>query len=234
MKKISRFTGFSNETFSFLKALQTNNNKDWFEAHREVYVRFLVDPLRCLVNDLGHFMLIIDPHFDVTPAINRTISRIYRDTRFSKNKSPYKTTAWITFKRPGKDWRNSPAYFFELSADSYRFGMGFYGASPNTMSSVRQRIDKKPEEFEKVIALYKKQDVFHIEGEKYVRIINKEKSEEIQDWYQRRNLYFVCTKRINRILFSERLVENLSSSFFLLAPLYQYLLKVKENDAIVT
>ncbi len=57
----------------------------------------------------------------VSPQINRTISRIYRDTRFSKDKSPYKTTMWVTFKRPVKEWQNAPAYFFEITLESYRY-----------------------------------------------------------------------------------------------------------------
>jgi hypothetical protein len=60
----------------------------------------LVVMLVILVGALGEFMLSIDPWFEVTPAVDRTISRIYCDTRFAKDKSPYKTTMWITFKRP--------------------------------------------------------------------------------------------------------------------------------------
>jgi uncharacterized protein (TIGR02453 family) len=231
MKQTDSFAGFSKETLSFLKSLQMNNNKEWFEKHKEDYNLYLLNPLRSLVNDLSEFMLTIDPHFEVSPAINRTISRIYRDTRFTKDKSPYKTTAWITFKRPKKDWKDSPAYFFELSRDSYRFGMGLYSASPNTMSLFREAIDEKPEEFNEAIRFYRKQDIFHIEGEKYVRIIDKNKTTETLDWYQRKNLYLVCNRKIDNMLFSQNLVENLSTSFALLEPLYQYLLKVRENDA---
>lgn len=231
MKQTDSFAGFSKETLSFLKSLQMNNNKEWFEKHKEDYNLYLLNPLRSLVNDLNEFMLTIDPHFEVSPAINRTISRIYRDTRFTKDKSPYKTTAWITFKRPKKDWKDSPAYFFELSRDSYRFGMGLYSASPNTMSLFREAIDEKPEEFNEAIRFYRKQDIFHIEGEKYVRIIDKNKTTETLDWYQRKNLYLVCNRKIDNMLFSQNLVENLSTSFALLEPLYQYLLKVRENEA---
>jgi len=234
MKKAGSFTGFSNETLSFLKSLQANNNKDWFEKHKEDYNLFLLNPLKNLVNDLSEFMLTIDSRFEVRPAINRTISRIHRDTRFTKDKSPYKTTAWITFKRPKKDWKDSPAYFFELSRYSYRFGMGLYSASPTTMSLLREAIDEKPEEFDKVNTLYNKQDVFHIEGERYVRIMDKSKSSEVLNWYQQKNLYFVCNRNIDKLLFSSGLVENLLSSFSLLEPLYQYLLKVRENETKIT
>jgi len=223
------FTGFCKETFIFMRALEKNNNKPWFMRHKNDYHEFVLNPLKSLVSDLSGFMLTIDPYFEVSPAVNRTISRIYRDTRFTKDKSPYKTTAWITFKRPKKDWKDSPAYFFELSPYSYRFGMGLYSASPNTMRLFREAIDEDPKKFNRAISFYGKQDIFHVEGEQYVRIIDKSKSDEILKWYQRKNLYLVCNRDIDETLFSHELVDNLKSSFALLQPLYQYLLEVRKQ-----
>jgi uncharacterized protein (TIGR02453 family) len=180
-----------------------------------------------LVNDLGESMIIIDSGFEIKAVINKTISRIQRDVRFSKDKSPYKTTVWITFKRRNKDWKDAPAYFFELSANSYRFGMGLYSATPTTMKLFRNAIDENPKEFEKIMVYYKKQDTFHIEGAKYVRIFDKNKSEEILDWYQRKNIYFVCNRNVDKVLFSKKLINELITSFFTLEPIYYYLLKIR-------
>ncbi len=91
-------------------------------------------------------MLTIDPSFGIRPAVDKTISRIYRDTRFSKDKSLFKSTMWLTFKRPRKDWKDAPAYFLEISPDSYRYGMGYYSVSSDTMYKFREMIDKKPKE----------------------------------------------------------------------------------------
>lgn len=93
----SVFNGFSPATLNFLRNLKANNNKLWFENNRQDYQTLLMKPLRNLVIDIGPFMLSIDPYFEVLPAINKTISRIYRDTRFSKDKTPYKTSMWINF-----------------------------------------------------------------------------------------------------------------------------------------
>lgn len=93
-----RFSGFSPKTLKFLRGLKTNNNKAWFQAHRADYEKYVLQPLRDLVIDLGDFMLDIDPFFEITPSVNKTISRIYRDTRFSKDKSPFRSTVWFTFK----------------------------------------------------------------------------------------------------------------------------------------
>ena len=94
-----QFKGLSSKAFRFLKEIRTHNEKAWFEAHRTDYERHLLEPLRDLVTDLSDFMLDIDLSFEVAPAVGKTISRIYRDTRFSKDKSPLRDCMWITFKR---------------------------------------------------------------------------------------------------------------------------------------
>jgi uncharacterized protein (DUF2461 family) len=93
-----KFKGFSPKTLKFLRGLKANNSKAWFQAHRADYEEYALQPLRYLVTDLGDFMLDIDPYFEITPSVNKTISRIYRDTRFSKDKSPFRSTVWFTFK----------------------------------------------------------------------------------------------------------------------------------------
>ncbi|MCL4515334.1 MAG: DUF2461 domain-containing protein [Firmicutes bacterium] len=225
--KEARFEGFSAKTLDFLRNLKANNSKAWFEAHKDEYQEWLLRPLQSLVLDLSGFMLGIDHYFEVTPAVGRTISRIYRDTRFSKDKSPYKSTMWITFKRASKDWQDLPAYFFEICPDSYRFGMGFYSASRETMDRFRAMIDGEPKEFLKAIAFYPGQQVFVVEGEKYKRKLDESKPEEILDWYQRKNLYLVCNRRIDNRLFSRELLDDLFHGFGLIAPFYRYLWKTK-------
>ncbi|MHB8062813.1 MAG: DUF2461 family protein, partial [Ruminiclostridium sp.] len=104
------FSGFQFQTLDFLSNLVLNNNKTWFDENKDNYQQYILDPLGRLVQDLSRPMLEIDPLFEVTPSVNKTISRIYRDTRFSKNKNPYKDSVWITFKRPGKEWSDVPSF----------------------------------------------------------------------------------------------------------------------------
>lgn len=221
------FNGFSRKTLKFLKDLEANNNKKWFESHRSDYEEYVLQPLRDLVTDLGDTMLDIDPCFEITPAVNKTISRIYRDTRFSKDKSPFRSVVWFTFKNQNKDWMTHVCgYFFELSINAYRYGMGFYSAAPAIMSKFREMIDDNPKEFLKAISFLENQKDFVLEGEKYKRIIDKTQPENIQHWYQRKNMYIVCNRKIDKILFSSKLTDDLSSGFKMIAPLYHYLQKV--------
>lgn len=226
-KQERTFNGFSTKTFDFLKKLMANNNKTWFEANKQDYQKYLLEPLQNLVADLGEFMLTIDPYFEIRPAVDKTISRIYRDTRFSQDKSPYKSTMWITFKRPRKDWKDAPAYFLEISPCSYRYGMGFYSARIKTMDRLRNMIDKRPEEFLEATSFYLGQKTFTVEGEKYKRILNNRIPEEVQDWYQRKNLYLVCNRNIDDHLFNRTLINDMIFGFGLLAPFYHYLWRLK-------
>ncbi|MBC8469741.1 MAG: DUF2461 domain-containing protein [Planctomycetes bacterium] len=222
------FMGFSPKTLKFLRGLEANNNKAWFQVHRADYEEYVLQPLRDLVMDLGDFMLDIDPSFEITPAVNKTISKIYRDTRFSKDKSSFRSTVWFTFKNQKKDWTTHVCgYFFELSVNSYRYGMGFYNAASAIMSRFREMIDDNPKEFLKAISFFDKQKTFVLEGEKYKRVIDKTKPEIIQNWYQRRNMYLVCNRKIDDALFSNKLVDDLACGFDMIAPFYNYLQKIK-------
>jgi uncharacterized protein (TIGR02453 family) len=223
------FKGFSRHTLDFLVNLGVNNNKAWFEAHRKQYEEHVLAPLKDLVSDLSGTMLVIDPDLVTIPAVDRTISSIYRDTRFSHDKSFYKTCLWITFKRQIKEWKESPCFFFEITADSYRYGVGFYSAAKETMDRLRCFIDRKSVEFQKVVAIYKRQGTFVLEGEVYKKPLNPALSESLQQWYQRRNLYMVCNRDADARLFSRLILVDLREGFTILAPLYDFLWKVKSG-----
>ena len=152
-KSEQQFQGFSRKMFTFLRDLGRNNDKVWFEAHRSDYEQHVLSPLRDLVDDMADSMLGIDLSFEVASAVGKTISRIYRDTRFSQDKSPFRDCMWITFKRSAKNWaRYVPGYFLEINPTWYRYGLGFYDAAPDLMARFRQQIDEDPKSFLKAIA----------------------------------------------------------------------------------
>ena len=225
------FTGFSPNTLNFLDKLGKNNNKSWFESHRSDYERYVLNPLRQLVMELGDFMLTIDAGFEIQPAVNKTISRIYRDTRFSKDKSLFRTNMWIVFKNSDPNWQAKPGYFFEIYPDWYRYGMGFYSPKAATMAKLRAKIDAESPDVMHVIKLVKEQSVYELAGEKYKRIFDPEKSPEIQEWYQRKDLYLVCNREADNLLFSNDLVNVLIGGFQLIAPVYHLLKNISIQTA---
>lgn len=217
----SSFNGFTPHTLGFLADLAANNRKEWFEAHKDEYRRFLQEPLQQLAAALAGPLMAIDPDLIVEPR--RVVSRIYRDTRFSRNKSPYKTTMWLTYKRPITNWQDAPACFFEIGADSYRFGMGFYSASKGTMDRLREEIEQREERFRQAVAFLGEQDNFVVEGDLYKRVLRPDLPEDLQEWHRRKSLYLVCNRQPDQAFFTRRLADDLRQGFFLLAPLYHYL-----------
>lgn len=223
--KTERFNGFLPQTLDFLQNLGVHNDRAWFETHRREYEEHLQEPLKALVTDLAGFMHSIDQ--DLVTAPGRAVSRIHRDTRFSRDKSPYKTTMWITFKRQITEWRDAPCWFFELNADSYRYGMGFYSASKGTMDRLREMIERRPAQFRQAVAFLGEQEMFMLEGEMYKRALRPDLPEDLHCWHQRKNFYLVCNRQPDKALFSRGLADDLRRGFGMLAPFYDYLWKVK-------
>jgi uncharacterized protein (TIGR02453 family) len=219
-----QFQGFSRKTFTFLRDLGRHNDKAWFETHRSVYEEHVLTPLRDLVNDLADFMLGIDLSFEVAPAVGKTISRIYRDTRFSKSKAPFRDHVWIAFKRSGEDWAHYiPSYYLEITSTSYHYGLGFYDAAPDLMARFRQQIDEDPESFLRAVAWFARQDVFTIEGQRYKRPVGQDKPEPIRTWYGYKSFYLTCDRRIDDTALSPKLADQLMKHFGMAVPLYHYI-----------
>jgi uncharacterized protein (TIGR02453 family) len=217
-KAYGPFTGFTPDTLEFLRALAANNSRDWFEAHKDQYRLFLQEPLRELAAALVGPLMAIDPDLIVEPR--RVVSRIHRDTRFSLNKSPYKTTMWLTFKRPLSQWQDAPSFFFEMGAETWRYGMGFYSASKETMDRLRRQIERKPAAFKRTVAFLDQQERFVVEGEMYKRLINPAVPADLRNWHQRKSVYLVCNRQSDQQLFGKSLVNELVTGFNLLEPLY--------------
>ena len=219
------FKGFTNTSISFLNDLALNNNKDWFEQNRTIYEKHLLEPLKQLTTDLGVIIKSIDTKIETTPIINKTISKIYRDTRFSKDKSPFRTDLWISFKRPFKIWGNVPEFYFYFTPEEYQYGMGFYSATPSNMGKYRHYITLYPNRFKKIIDYYNSQDTFVLVGEEYKKHIPNPHPSEYQKWFQRKNLCISCIKKMGGKFFSDYLKEEIEDAFKFNADFYYFLIE---------
>jgi uncharacterized protein (TIGR02453 family) len=222
---MTNFTGFTQAGLNFLQDAWINNSKVWFDEHRAIYDNELIKPFRLLVEQLTPTMLKIDEWLETRPAIGKTISRIHRDTRFSKDKSLYRSRLWLTFKRPNRDWKEAPAYFFEISPDSYRYGLGYYCASKQTMDIFREEILNDTNKFLDAIRCVKKP--FELVGETYKRALIKEQDEKIAAWYNRKNLAVMVTNNHIEDILNSDLPNKLAKGFKQLVPLYDYLMRVE-------
>ncbi|MDR1484130.1 MAG: DUF2461 domain-containing protein [Planctomycetaceae bacterium] len=217
----SSFDGFPQSGIKFFHDLNRNNNREWFSDNRERYIRFVSEPMKQLVNSISPMLLGLDPLVFTVPS--RVVSRIYRDTRFSADKSPYRPRVWFAFKRNVECWTATPAYFFQVDEYEYMFGMGMYSATAATMRNFRGMIDDNPEQFRKIIEPINRARNLDLNPECYKRRLPSEHPAAIDKWYQSKSIAVMGSRQPDKILFSAKLVDFLIERFILLKPLYDFL-----------
>ena len=211
---------FTQETLTFLENIAENNNREWFTEHKQEYLDYVQAPTRALAAQLEKDMLDFDPFMLTDPK--RVCSRIYRDTRFSSDKTPYKTTSYLIYRRPMEDKTNVPGWFFEVNATGYCYGMGAFNANAKFMANFRLLIDEDPERFLSIIGNINRRR-FDLYTEEYKRPIPNDLDKKIQPYYQSKNFYLICNKSIDKTLFSNRLAPTIVDGFMQLKLLYDFL-----------
>jgi uncharacterized protein (TIGR02453 family) len=146
----SGFPGFPPEGLAFLKALVKNNRREWFQPRKAVYEEQVKGPMLDLVTRVTSAMLSFAPAYAGDPA--KAIFRIYRDTRFSKDKTPYKTHIAATFHRRGLNMHGGGGLYFAVSAKEVEVAGGIYMPAPETLRAVRAHVAERHEEFRGLIA----------------------------------------------------------------------------------
>ncbi len=223
------FTGFRPEAFEFLRQLGNNNDRGWFAEHKAEYHNLVFEPMLDLVCDLSETMAGIDPGIEIMPNPKKVISRIYRDTRFSHDKSPYRTNVWVAFHRPATEWQDAPGFYFEITPEKYEYGMGFYRASKATMDRFRKSLNERPDRFRQAIQTGKVLDLFTLEGERYKRP-SPAAHGDLQSWFEFKSFYLYAGCAHDRILRSSRLTDRLRDGYEVLCPLYQYLWSLYQQE----
>jgi uncharacterized protein (TIGR02453 family) len=129
---------FSAETLRFLRGLKRNNRREWFNANRERYETHVRQPLTAIVERLADDFRTFAPELVASPKIS--MYRIYRDTRFSENKAPYKTHVAAVFPTRGLAKHEGAGLYFHISPDEVWIGGGMYAPQPAQLLAVREHI----------------------------------------------------------------------------------------------
>jgi uncharacterized protein (TIGR02453 family) len=124
------------ETFKFFRDLARNNRTDWMEANRERYKQAVVQPLRLLCEALSPGVLQLDSGFDCTGRTGANFSRINRDTRFAKDKTPYRPQMYLKFSAPFASDGETGQLYTGISADTVTAGFRIYSGSRRKESSL--------------------------------------------------------------------------------------------------
>jgi len=143
------FPGFRPEAFDFLRELKANNDRAWFKARKATFDDELAWPMSCLVEQLGRELPARGVPLTGDPA--RAVFRIYRDTRFSANKEPYKTHLAAYLTRSG-DRKEDGGLYIHAGADECVVGAGFWNSDPALVRRWRERLAAAPAEFLDAVA----------------------------------------------------------------------------------
>ncbi len=137
---------FTPHTFSFLGDLAANNHREWFLANKSRYEADVKDPALRFINDFSTPLKGISPHFRADPRANGgSLFRIYRDTRFSKDKSPYKTHTGIQFRHEAGRDAHAPGFYLHIQPGQCFVGCGSWRPSGPALRLIRESIDEDPE-----------------------------------------------------------------------------------------
>ncbi|MEM7154468.1 MAG: DUF2461 domain-containing protein [Myxococcota bacterium] len=138
---MAKFQGFPPQTLRFLKNLGSHNEKAWFQAHREEYEAYVLEPAKSFVAALGERLTALRPEISAEPRINGSIFRINRDVRFSKDKRPYKDHIDLWFWEGADRKQGSSGFFFRLLHDRVMLGAGMHGFPKEQLTTFRAAVD---------------------------------------------------------------------------------------------
>ncbi len=149
----AHYPNFSPDFFKFLRDLARNNNRSWFAKNKNRYERVVQQPCLRFIRDAGPSLKSISPNLVAdTRPYGGSLFRIYRDIRFSKDKSPYKTNVAMDFwhKKMSKGGQ-SPGLYLHISPSASFLGSGVWHPETPTLSKIREAIVEKPDSWKTVL-----------------------------------------------------------------------------------
>lgn len=217
------FTGFTDDTVRFFLDLKFHNNPAYFHENHQRYVEDVQRPFYELIEDLSPDMLVIDPRMEIRP--HKCMSRIHRDTRFSKDKSPYRDHHWFLFRRAAEPRDQSLFYYFEFGPDRLSWGMGVWGENRELFELFRKKLAANPDG---CLALIHDLNLparnLYLGGRQIKRLSAPPCIPmPLLPWYRIREMYIGKENPDYHQAFSAGIVREIRADFKALSPLYRLL-----------
>jgi uncharacterized protein (TIGR02453 family) len=145
-----RYARFEPQTIRFLEQLAANNNREWFKESKARYEEQVLDPALRFIDSMHDPLHEMAPHFvALATRVGGSLMRVYRDTRFSKNKLPYKTNIGIQFRHERAKDVHSPGYYLHIAPGEVFVGVGMWRPDADALRGIRERIVAKPGEWQR-------------------------------------------------------------------------------------
>ncbi len=231
MSDIPPFTGFPKEGFRFLKELKENNRREWFQERKQNYEDYILQPALSLIYELGERLKLISPGltYDLAKNGSGSLMRIYRDTRFSKDKTPYKTHVGMFFWEGKAKKTENPGFWFGFDAGSGGMHVGQHTFPKPTLIAYREAVaaGKLGSALQAALDEVRAAGEYEVGGEHYKRVPRGYDPEHPRADLLRYNSLFASSPPIpKKVLTSADLVDECFDHAVRLAPVHKWLVKL--------
>lgn len=217
------FQGFTAETDAFFMAIRFNNNMTFFHENHDWYERAVRTPMKELAADLSGTVDALDPRLETRPE--RVVSRINRDIRFSRDKSPYRDYMWLSFHPPKDEACAGVSVYFDISDTASSFGLAFSRDPRPLTDALRRDLARDPAPFLAVAEETLKH--FSLRGTDFRRLrLPDSLPPPLKAWYIKKEFYL--QRDLSRgDISSPALVDIIADGIGKLGPVYRYLTRVE-------
>jgi uncharacterized protein (TIGR02453 family) len=216
------FPGFSREGLKFLKDLKKNNDREWFTPRKAIFEEELRLPMVRLVEAVHKEMLRFAPQYVGEPA--KCIYRIYRDTRFSKDKTPYKTHVGALLWRNGTEKNDAASVYFAVSPEAVEVAGGLYFAEADALFAVRTQVKDSHQEFAGILGARKLRTLMgELQGESLTRVPKGFDSAHPAADLIRRKRFTLYQELDPALALSPKIVKEIVTRLEAMAPFVEFL-----------
>lgn len=208
------FTGFTPEAIDFLWGIRMNNNRDWFQAHKQQYVNSLYEPMKALGQDL------FQPFLE-RPGNILKVSRIYRDARLH-HPDPYKESLWICIRQDVEWWAENPCLYFEINPEGVSYGFFLWRPRTAALEDFRRHITAYPDEFRTLIRTTEAAVGQPVTAECYKRPKPTDNPDLAPYFAWKGQIGCVRDEAPGPAIFGPQLEDKVADFFEKLTPLYEY------------
>jgi uncharacterized protein (TIGR02453 family) len=230
--EVTMFKGFKKEGVTFLEELKHNNNRLWFDTHKKNYEFDLLEPARSFVTLMGRRLQQWAPEVHADPRRDRSIFRIHRDTRFSKDKSPYKTHLGIFFWEGNLPKMECPGFYFHLEPPNLGLFTGMHQFYPQLLKVYRDAVIDPTvgEALEASMKKIKRTGSYEIGGLHYKRVPKGyDPAHQRSELLRYNGLWAGISNTIPNELFTEEIIDFCVRRFVDMLPLHRWLVTLITN-----
>jgi len=221
---MKEFNGFPTDLFGFFEDLRKNNNRIWFNENKNRYHESVVNPISEFIVCIAPRLRKISRHYKADPRPHGgSMFRIYRDTRFSTDKTPYKTHTAVQFRHEAGKNAHAPGFYVHLAPDSLYFGGGVWTPPSPHLSKIRDYIADNARAWARIANAKKVRDVGGISGDSLQRPPRGYDAEHIHIEDLKRKSFYVMTTADASAALKPGFIDQVIEAFRRAAPLNRFI-----------